>query len=267
MQRTIDLVIVQGQGLLSDAVVDYKRSMNACGRAVWHAGEVRRNTPPAMPSHTAPTATDEFAPSATKPDGSPDNAAEAQDTEAGDAAGNSDATSAHGATAASGRPAAAPASSDSNAAEGVGSSAGAGDYYYGSAGASFMAGAASSGSSSSSDDSTVGVQADVGGAEPASLEGFIGLCTEAYNVTDREMYGSAAAGAAVEAPQGTTAVDASQWGSGHVVLAVGPERGWTDEELGMLQRQGFVVAGMGGRVLSSTTAVVSAVSIVQEALR
>lgn len=111
-----------------------------------------------------------------------------------------------------------------------------------------------------------------GAADSTSLEGFIGLCTEAFNVTDREAFGSAAAaqaaaGAAVEVAQGTTAVDASQWGCGHVVLAVGPERGWTDEELGLLRRRGFAVAGMGARALSSTTAVVSAVSIVQEALR
>ncbi|NJR43000.1 MAG: RNA methyltransferase [Akkermansiaceae bacterium] len=51
------------------------------------------------------------------------------------------------------------------------------------------------------------------------------------------------------------------------MLAIGPERGWSDRELAMLESREYVGARMGSRILSSPTAVVSAVAIVQEALR
>ena len=66
---------------------------------------------------------------------------------------------------------------------------------------------------------------------------------------------------------GTTPLDASRWGLGRVVLAVGPERGWTDAELTLLQIEGFGMAGFGWRTLSSPVATLSAVAICQEALR
>lgn len=66
---------------------------------------------------------------------------------------------------------------------------------------------------------------------------------------------------------GTTAVSGKEWGRGHVVVCVGPERGWSEREIAMLESGGYVGARMGSRILSSSTAVVSAVAIVQEALR
>lgn len=62
-------------------------------------------------------------------------------------------------------------------------------------------------------------------------------------------------------------MDASKWGLGRVVLAIGPERGWTDAELKCLKEAGFSAVGMGPRTLSSPVAVLSALSICQEALR
>jgi 16S rRNA U1498 N3-methylase RsmE len=66
---------------------------------------------------------------------------------------------------------------------------------------------------------------------------------------------------------GTTRLDASKWGLGRVVLAIGAERGWTDTELAILDSAGFARVGMGQRTLSSPVAVMAAISICQEALR
>lgn len=52
---------------------------------------------------------------------------------------------------------------------------------------------------------------------------------------------------------------------GPVVLAVGPEGSFTDEERGMLLRAGFVPAGLGPRVLKAETAVIAAVMAAQVA--
>lgn len=133
------------------------------------------------------------------------------------------------------------------------------------------AGRSDSDDTSESEDNAGSLYAADSSASAGSLEGLIGLCTEAFNVTDREGFSAAAVAQGVAgaeaAAQGTTAVDAARWGCGHVVLAVGPERGWTEEELLLLRRRGFAVVGMGPRALSSPTAVVAGVSIVQEALR
>jgi RsmE family RNA methyltransferase len=46
-----------------------------------------------------------------------------------------------------------------------------------------------------------------------------------------------------------------------VVLAVGNERGWTDNERGIFRRAGFLLCGMGGRVLRTETAACAAVAL------
>ena len=48
-----------------------------------------------------------------------------------------------------------------------------------------------------------------------------------------------------------------------VVLAVGPEGGWDPEELGFLERAGFVPAGLGPRILRAETAALVGVAVVQ----
>lgn len=52
-----------------------------------------------------------------------------------------------------------------------------------------------------------------------------------------------------------------------VLLAVGPEGGWNAFETALLERAGFVAAGMGPRTLRSDTACVAMLAIVHEALR
>eukprot|EP00892_Ulva_mutabilis_P001896 jgi/Ulvmu1/11707/UM008_0118.1 len=285
------------RGLLSDAVVTYKQSMNAAGLCVWHSGELGGDSAPptatagapssttAARAHTAVTTPPAAAggsprlrpvdESATGPSGTSGMTGTAGQMHEASA---DTASSAAGSTGGNAGEEGAEGSEGSGTGHG-GREAGAGDYYYGSAGASRMVPA--SGAASSAEDSQEGGDSEGSGDEPgrlcaaaaeasadaAALEGFIGLCTEAFNVSDREGFSAAAAAQGVAGAQGTTAVDASRWGCGHVVLAVGPERGWTEAELLLLQRRGFAVVGMGPRALSSPTAVVAAVSIVQEALR
>lgn len=56
-------------------------------------------------------------------------------------------------------------------------------------------------------------------------------------------------------------------GADRVLLAIGPEGGWVDFELGLLQRNGFVGGSFGPRVLSSDVACLVALGLVHDALR
>ena len=51
-----------------------------------------------------------------------------------------------------------------------------------------------------------------------------------------------------------------------VLVAIGPEGGWNDFELALLERHGFVRAGLGSRTLATTTACIAVLSIVHEIL-
>ena len=51
------------------------------------------------------------------------------------------------------------------------------------------------------------------------------------------------------------------------LVAIGPEGGWNDFELGLLDAHGFVPAGIGPRTLTTTTASVAILTLVHEALR
>jgi RsmE family RNA methyltransferase len=48
-----------------------------------------------------------------------------------------------------------------------------------------------------------------------------------------------------------------------VVLAVGPERGWSAGERDQLRSNGFTLAGLGTRVLRTETAVIAALTLVK----
>ncbi len=50
-----------------------------------------------------------------------------------------------------------------------------------------------------------------------------------------------------------------------VVLAIGSERGWSTNEIAMLQRNGFTLASMGNRILRTETAVVSGLALLKAA--
>lgn len=101
---------------------------------------------------------------------------------------------------------------------------------------------------------------------------MVDIMTEAYNAgqsggkEDRELPAQRGGGAGDDIV-GTTPLDTSRWGAAHVVLAVGPERGWTDAEKEELRAGGFELAGMGTRTLSTPTAALAAVTIAAEALR
>jgi len=47
----------------------------------------------------------------------------------------------------------------------------------------------------------------------------------------------------------------------HVLLAIGPEGGWTDDELQMFQEQGWISASLGGTILRAETAAIAATAI------
>lgn len=55
-------------------------------------------------------------------------------------------------------------------------------------------------------------------------------------------------------------------GAAEVALAVGPEGGWTDAELGAAMAAGFVEASLGGNIQRTETAVIAALAILDYAL-
>jgi 16S rRNA (uracil1498-N3)-methyltransferase len=48
---------------------------------------------------------------------------------------------------------------------------------------------------------------------------------------------------------------------GEIVLALGPEGGWTEDELQLFQRQGWILASLGPTILRAETAAIAAVAI------
>jgi len=51
------------------------------------------------------------------------------------------------------------------------------------------------------------------------------------------------------------------------LLAVGPEGGWTDYEIALLQQHGFATIALGRRTLRADTACVALLALVHEALQ
>jgi 16S rRNA (uracil1498-N3)-methyltransferase len=49
---------------------------------------------------------------------------------------------------------------------------------------------------------------------------------------------------------------------GDVVLALGPEGGWTDEELKLFQKSGWLSASLGNTILRAETAAIVAMAVV-----
>jgi RsmE family RNA methyltransferase len=62
-------------------------------------------------------------------------------------------------------------------------------------------------------------------------------------------------------------IEAVRKRSGRVVLALGPEGGWSAFERDMLERHGFVGVGLGARTLRSDTAVIALLALAHEGLR
>ena len=55
-------------------------------------------------------------------------------------------------------------------------------------------------------------------------------------------------------------------GAGRALIAVGPEGGWSEFELALLQRHGFRTVGMGPRTLRSDTATIALLTLAHQAL-
>ncbi|HWY60081.1 MAG TPA: RsmE family RNA methyltransferase [Terriglobales bacterium] len=58
----------------------------------------------------------------------------------------------------------------------------------------------------------------------------------------------------------------SRSSDGDIVLAFGPEGGWTDEELKLFREAGWISASLGDRILRAETAAVAAMAIVESEL-
>jgi len=101
----------------------------------------------------------------------------------------------------------------------------------------------------------------VGDPEPGSM----GALLRAGGGSESEDEGGSTLEGALDV--GTTSVDTRWWGDGQVVVAVGPEGGWTEWELREMQAAGFIPVGMGPRTLSSANAVVSLLAVIQESMR
>jgi 16S rRNA (uracil1498-N3)-methyltransferase len=56
-------------------------------------------------------------------------------------------------------------------------------------------------------------------------------------------------------------------GTGEVLLATGPEGGWTEDELSLLQKEGWLSASLGSTILRAETAAIAATAITMSALR
>lgn len=67
-------------------------------------------------------------------------------------------------------------------------------------------------------------------------------------------------------PSGEKRMGDFEFNGARVLLAIGPEGGWTEYELGMLQEHGFKLFGMGSRILRTDTACVGLLSTLSELL-
>jgi len=68
-------------------------------------------------------------------------------------------------------------------------------------------------------------------------------------------------------PSGEKRVSGFKLEAQRVLLAIGPEGGWTSYELEMLQDHGFELFGMGDRILRTDTACVSMLGVLKELLQ
>jgi 16S rRNA (uracil1498-N3)-methyltransferase len=58
----------------------------------------------------------------------------------------------------------------------------------------------------------------------------------------------------------------NQSGDGQVLLAVGPEGGWTEDELDLFQKEGWISASLGPTILRAETAAIAAAAITMSSL-
>src|ERR1700691_2949408 len=56
-------------------------------------------------------------------------------------------------------------------------------------------------------------------------------------------------------------------GDGAVILALGPEGGWTDEELNMFHEAGWISASLGSTILRAETAAIASLAVVLSELQ
>lgn len=69
-----------------------------------------------------------------------------------------------------------------------------------------------------------------------------------------------------EAEEQSQLRDAANTPAGEVLLAIGPEGGWTEDELELLQKNGWLSASLGPTILRAETAAIAATAITMSAL-
>lgn len=69
-----------------------------------------------------------------------------------------------------------------------------------------------------------------------------------------------------EAEEQSQLRDAANKPAGEVLLAIGPEGGWTEDELELLQKNGWLSASLGPTILRAETAAIAATAITMSAL-
>lgn len=62
-------------------------------------------------------------------------------------------------------------------------------------------------------------------------------------------------------PKGSTSLTRYSFDEKEIVLAIGPERGWSAREVELFEKKGFTSLCMGDRILRTETAVVAAISL------
>ncbi len=67
-------------------------------------------------------------------------------------------------------------------------------------------------------------------------------------------------------PTGEKRISDFDFGGDRVLLAIGPEGGWTSYELDKLQERGFELVGMGARILRTDTACISFLAVIKQSI-